>query len=183
MFKRYRGFIQKISRLWVFYFLFSLILAFNFFVFPDFFRRSMAPPDVRIFYSTNYLNDYLKSLPADYRVKQLIFYWTCDFIYPLIYTVFLSIVYIMLLPKVRLKSSKAEIFVFFPLIIWIFDMIENTILTLLIIDVSKGNSLYSILLKVAPFVTTLKWVSVLVNIVIILFLLIRLSFVRNKRVE
>ena len=62
-------------------------------------------------------------------------------------------------------------------------MIENTILTLLIIDVSKGNSLYSILLKVAPFVTTLKWIGVLVNVVIILFLLIRLSFVRNKRVE
>ncbi len=170
MFNKYYKLISFLARKWIFYLLLSLILTFNFFIFPGFFKGNPVPPDVKIFYTANYLKSYVNNLDQISKTREILFHWTLDLIYPIIYTIFLSIIFIFLN-----RSKSKKLIVYFPLSVFIFDIAENVLLSIIMI---KNTA--QIFFKVTPIITLAKWFFLLINVFLMLFLLMKSTILKSN---
>lgn len=147
--------------------LLGLFLLFNLFVLPLTFKvtETKKPLDLQFTYTVDEAYQSIGSYSEQEREIYLIGELTADLIYPLIYTSFLMIVLFMLYKNYSIAKL--------PLLILLFDFIENMgIVTLL----SYYPSQISLLALLTSIATTVKWCFVIVCISLILTALLRLSF-------
>ncbi len=148
--------------------LFAVMLLFNGVIFPRFVpSKTRQPPDIHLHYNARYLSGYLSHLSTAQRRRSLLFHTTADVLYPVIYTLLLSI----LLFLTGQKERKTVIS--FPLFIFLFDMLENTGIVILLTSSRHTGLFYKASIHVTPFFTTIKWLCAGITILILLFLAIR----------
>lgn len=126
--------------------------------------------DTSLFYSSNHFNKMIESYGPSGRKLDLILRWTFDLIYPLVYSIFFLTILVYLRDKIK-RVSKYLLYL--PLIALIMDLIENTLVSLLLIQFPKTREGLVYILQVF---TGLKWFSILV----IMILIIRYWIIYNK---
>ena len=127
---------------------------------------SLQPPDIRLYYTSEDLSAYISSMTPEQKFFSVIFHTSADIIYPVMYTLLLSML-------VNLTKVKKQM-VYLPLVVFVFDLLENADLITLITVNNHNSSLYSFFLIITPYITTLKWISAGSIILVIVINTIRL---------
>lgn len=103
---------------------------------------------------------------VNYYVKNL---WI-DYIYPIMYAVFLSSSIALLTKKKHVDPSKFYIILFtLPILAGVLDWIENTLHLILLHDI---NNLSKLLIFLAAITASIKWSFALFSFIIIIYYLI-----------
>jgi len=144
-------------------FLLLLMIVFNAFIMPNLAGDQQAVPiDLQFAYSPERAYELINSYSAETRHNYMIGEMTMDVLYPIVYTLFLSITLLLLYPQ---KEKLALI----PYVIFIADMLENTgIITMLY---NYPTELYGVAMATSVF-STIKW-----SVVGIAFLLLIIGLV------
>jgi len=125
----------------VLFILFNLLL--NYFM-----PRDLAL-DVRFAYSANEAYDSLKSMGPKVRENYLIVIWALDTAY--------MVVYLLLFSAFMVRFMKSKALAIFPFLVFILDLCENLMVTILLIKFPVENQVLGF---IASFFTTSKWLVV-----------------------
>ncbi len=192
--KTYYTLIQKITSWKTFLLLLLLFFLFMFVLFPMATKETRKGKiteanrmlDTRFSYTTQTVKTYLSSLSERERKQEAVIHFTLDLAYPIIYLLLLSVITLKLLSLLinlgtRIKLKIQIWIVSFPLLIVIMDYLENTIITILLLEYPAFSI---ILARICSTVTTVKWLLVVLNAAIIILLgtlyLARLALEINK---
>ncbi len=153
-------------------FLLLLMVIFNVVIMPYLAGDKQAIPlDLQFAYTPERAYELIHSYDEDTRHSYMIGEMTMDVAYPIVYTLFLSLTFVLLFPS---REKIALI----PYIIFIADMFENTgIITMLY---HYPSELYTIAVITSVF-STIKWSVVLVCFVILIVGLIRAIIKKIKK--
>lgn len=159
---------------WIFVaILFLLFLIFNIFLFPRTFRSMGAddvkPLDLMFGYDKNNVENLFEKLGESGRKKYVKDLWTLDFIYPMIYTALLSLLFRKLVPY----FENFEWLFYLPFVIMFLDYIENSNTSYLIKRYPKISENW---VRFASIVTQLKWIFAGINVLILIILIIIFLF-------
>ncbi len=138
------------------------------------------PLDLSFAYSASDAFSRIAQFDGAGRQGYMVFLGTADVIYPIIYTVTLSFTAAYLAKKLALEPRRAGSLISLPLIIFVFDILENFSISML---------LWSFPVKIVPLAwaasafTTLKWVFVALVIAMILVLLLRVIAVNIRALK
>lgn len=161
--QKYYSIIATLSRKkWIIAVLFLCIILLNVVIFPLFI--SPGEPkliDARFHYNSYDLSNYLTQLTPAQQTRSILLHLTADILYPVIYTLLLSI----LLYFTGGKYKKALITL--PLFIFIFDILENSGIVILLTKALALKPPVRILLILAPVFTTIKWILVIITVLIL----------------
>lgn len=161
--QKYYSIIATLSRKkWIIAVLFLCIILLNVVIFPLFI--SPGEPkliDARFQYNSYDLSNYLTQLTPAQQTCSILLHLTADILYPVIYTLLLSI----LLYFTGGKYKKALITL--PLFIFIFDILENSGIVILLTKALALKPPVRILLILAPVFTTIKWILVIITVLIL----------------
>ncbi len=139
-------------------FLLFLIIVFNAVIMPNLAGDTKAVPiDLQFAYTPERAYELINSYSTETRHRYIIGEMTMDVIYPIIYTLFLSLTLLLVYPK---KEKIALI----PYIIFIADMIEN--IGIIIMLYNYPSELHGVALATSVF-STIKWSVVLVAFVLL----------------
>lgn len=139
-------------------FLLFLMIVFNVVIMPNLAGDTNAVPiDLQFAYTPQRAYELINSYSDETRHNYMIGEMTMDVLYPIVYTLFLSLTLLLLYPQ---KEKIALI----PYVIFIADMFENTgIITMLY---NYPSELHGVALATSVF-STIKW-----SVVIVCFLLL-----------
>lgn len=128
------------------------------------------PLDLSFAYSASDAFSRIAQFDSSGRQAYMVFLATADVIYPIIYTATLSFTAALLVKKLALEPRRARSLISLPLIIFVFDILENFSISMLLW--SYPVKIVSLAWAASAF-TTLKWVLVAFVIVVIVVLLLR----------
>ncbi len=167
--QKYYSYIGRLSRTrgaWVV--LLILVLLFNFVILPLLVPSKQEKLlDTRLHYTSRDVSQYLATLNSTRKTRSLIFHTTVDILYPVIYTLFLSVLFYLT------GSRHRKLFVLMPLTIFIFDLLENSGIVFLVAVSQTGGALYKSVITVTPLFTTAKWVCTGITVITLLFMVIK----------
>ncbi len=161
--QKYYSLIVTLSRKkWIIAFLFLCMILLNVVIFP--LLISPGEPkliDARFHYNSHDLSNYLAQLTPTQQTRSLILHSTADVLYPVVYTLLLSILLSFTGGKYKMALTAL------PLLIFIFDIFENSGIILLLVESLSLNPPAQILLILIPVFTTVKWILVAVTVLIL----------------
>lgn len=129
-------------------------------------------PDTAFFYSVDSLIELMRQYGEDGRRIYIIMRWTFDVAWPIVYTGF----FVTTVSYLCNKLSVTGKWIFIPLLGVLFDILENTFIT---IHMAVFPTELSFLLAITPYMTLFKWIFIGGSLVVQLVLLILL--LTNKR--
>jgi len=100
-------------------------------------------------------------LLAKYRLIEL----TLDLVYPVVYSLFFSMVLTALARNSPRLLNLLQYLLLFPIFAWFFDLLENASISVLI---AQYPDFPPILAQIASLSTSLKWICVGLNVLIII---------------
>ncbi len=159
-----KRFLEKYSGLKSLIILFAMIMVFNLLLFPLFMPADgdTKPLDIMFAYSPEDAYEMIKGIEDEGRQNYLKGLLLVDYIYPVIYSLFLGFSIFLLYKNTLLSIS--------PLLILLSDYLENTgIIIMLSLYPSEIRSIA----MTTSFFTSLKWTLVLIVILVIITGLIR----------
>lgn len=157
----------KIFKLFVYLFLiFIFVLSPGVLFLSNILFEENFSPDTSFFYRASEFYHSLSVIGQSGRSYYIIVRWTFDLMYPIVYGVFLTQVLF------KLKIQKKHILIL-PLLMVIFDFIENSLATVLVVLFPNEFPLMVYILQAFSF---LKWLSF-----IIIFMVIYRSYVYRKK--
>ncbi len=164
--------LKKQSKGWLILLLFALVLLFAIVIVPlvqgQLEARSggAGPIDLLFSYTPEEAYSIIASFGDEGRAIYRTFAMTGDIIYPVIYSMFFSLIMTWLFQRGFAPNSKMHLLNVIPLGAWLFDWLENIhIVTML----SLYPSTSTIVAKLASFCTTIKWSFGAVATVLVLF--------------
>ncbi len=153
-------------------FLLLLLMVFNALIMPYLAGDSQAIPlDLQFAYTPEQAYELISSYSEDNRHRYMIAEMTTDIVYPIVYTLFLSLTLLLIFPN---RGKIALI----PYIIFIADMLENTGIVTMLYQYPK--ELYTVALITSVF-STIKWSIVMVVTVILIVGFIRALIKKIKK--
>ena len=156
--------IKKFANLTNTLILLVVVFIFSFVIFPQFSPKApdVNPLDLQYFYSAEEAYHTLDQLQEAERKQYFITECTLDLIYPIIYTTMLCFAILLLFKNQTLARL--------PLIITLFDYLENTGIMILL---KKYPQRVEVLANITGFLSGMKWLFVLLVSVIVLIGLIK----------
>ena len=152
-FRFYTATITTLSgKRWVIILLPLLILLFNTVIFPwIIYKGNIEPHDILLHYSAGDLAGYIGRMTPEQKVFSIMFHTTADIVYPVLYTILLSIL-------LFLTSDKySGALTLLPLPVFFLDLTEN-VGTVLLVALSKPQiPVPDVFFTLTAAVTTLKW--------------------------
>lgn len=125
--------------------------------------KSAVPIDLQFAYTPDRAYELIDSYSPETRSSYIIGEMTLDVIYPIIYTLFLSLTFLLLYPN---KQKIA----FFPYVIFIADMLENTGIIIMLYNYPARLNNVAIITSVF---STIKWSLVVIAFVLLITGLIK----------
>jgi len=142
--------------------LFPLVL------FPMYGLGDIVLLDLHFSYTPDMVDAYLSALGTEGRSAYITMALTSDLVFPVCYSLTLSIALVVMLRKLHITAGKLRYLSLFPFLIVISDWVEN--LSLAVITRAFPQRLDA-LVKFASFSTSLKWVLVISAFMLLLGLL------------
>lgn len=141
-------------------FLLVLMIIFNALIMPSLAGdEQIVPIDLQFAYSADTAYELIDSYSEETRHTYMIGEMTKDVLYPIIYTLFLSLTLLLLYPK----NNKISLM---PYVIFIADMLENTGIIAMLYN-------YPAKLKTVAIITsvfsTIKWSLVIIMLLVLIF--------------
>lgn len=188
VFKTYILLVKSWSKPGIIILLFATILLFNLILFPYFTKICLGGKtgisvsgmlDTRLYYSAGDVQTFLASKTESEKKCSILVHVTADAVYPVIYSIFLSILFSSLVGKLtdgsgkkpKLPGKASALLIVFPLLILLADYLENTFIVILLAESKTGSdTLAHPLAYITPFVTSVKWSFVLLNLTALLIL-------------
>ncbi len=162
IFQEYFELINRLSgKRGIIIILFVSVLIFNYLIFPAATKNEPKMLDTRFIYSTDDVALYLSQLSPSQKTNSAVMHLSADLIYPVIYTLLLSS--LLFITGNRYKDKLT----FFPLFIFFTDILENTGIVLLLLHRLNFTILYKTALTLTPLMTTVKWIFVGLNILML----------------
>lgn len=173
---RLKDFLYKKADLKHLFFSGAVFTIFNILIFP-FLQRRIDPSgehpmlDLLFGYSQEEAYYILDAIGEEGRSAYFFTTSIADMLYPIVYSLFLSIIIILILKKMMIADGLLSYLAFSPFLIMIFDFIENSAI---IIMLSSFPQLTEWAVMTGSYAGMAKWVSTAAVLVIIVFLLIRI---------
>lgn len=137
----------------------------------------LSSPDTMLFYSAETFYSLLLAYGEAGRSLYILLRWTFDLIYPLIYGLF----FLSVLTQLMLHNHKInKTILWIPLLAVVFDLLENTIATILMVNFPVR---YNALVYILQIASALKWLMLLITIILIAYyLILRINqYIASKR--
>lgn len=163
--------LQKYAKGWLILILFALELLFNALILPRTQARLVAesggtgPIDLQFFYTPEKVYEMIASYGEAGRAAYRTFELTGDIIYPIVYTLFFSLLITWLFQRGFAADSAAQRLNVVPFGALLFDLLENLSIVLML---SSYPSTLTIVAWLATIFTMIKWVFAGVSIVLLL---------------
>ncbi len=152
--------------------LFLFVIIFNVLIFPFFAHAKNAEPiDIHFAYSPEKAYELINSYSEATRESYMISEMTLDVLYPVVYTLFMSISLILLFP------SKEKV-AWLPYLVFASDLIENTGIIVLLYNYPK--ELYNLAIITSVF-STIKWLLALLILMIMIIGLVRKFVLKSQK--
>lgn len=152
-------------------FLLLLMVFFNAVIMPNLAGDQQAVPiDLQFAYSPERAYELIRSYGEETRRSYMIGEMTMDVLYPIVYTLFLSLTLLQLFPK----NAKIALI---PYIIFIADMLENTGIVTMLYNFPKELITVAILTSVF---STIKWSVVAIAVLLLIMGLVKALIVKIK---
>ena len=151
------GILDRITNLRSFVVLVALYLVFPLYLFPNSaYESDVGPLDLKFSYTPEEAHATLGAFGEEGRARYARAAFTLDLAYPIVYTL-LFIVWLRLVTREALSGSCAYLaLTFSPLSVFVFDLLENTGIVLLITRFSDEPDPFARFVSVA---TSVKWIS------------------------
>ncbi|MFW5889433.1 MAG: hypothetical protein ACOCUD_03535 [Bacillota bacterium] len=137
----------------------------------------LSSPDTMLFYSAETFYSLLLAYGEAGRSLYILLRWTFDLIYPIIYGLF----FLSVLTQLMLHNHKInKTILWIPLLAVVFDLLENTIATILMVNFPVR---YNALVYILQIASALKWLMLLITIILIAYyLILRINqYIASKR--
>jgi len=131
-------------------------------------------PDLKLIHSNESLMEYFDAWGAQGRLFYIRYQYR-DFIYPIIYSVFMSAILIRLI-----RPRYFNVWVAVPMLAMVFDFVENYYLRVLVYDYPN---LISQNITMASVFSSLKWLTILISILLIFIALVRRRKAYSKKMS
>ena len=157
-------------------FILILFLIYSRTIFPAKRFEKIEAPDLKVYYNSEQLYkmfDKMDSKAIETYKKEII---TLDILYPIIYGLLFISLILVLGNKLNISEKKLNLIIFIPLISIIFDIIENISNFYIISNLPQRIGLASF----SGFFTLIKWLSIFISLLIILYYSIMLLLKRLK---
>ncbi len=175
MFAKLSRLLYRYAKGWLILVLFALDVLFNVIILPrtqaalESASGGVGPIDLRFFSTPEQIFSMIEAYGESGRATYRLFELTGDILYPIIYTLFFSLLLTWLLQRAFAADSSVRLLNVVPFGAWLFDLLENLgIVTMLSMYPST-----SMLIAWATILFTIaKWVFAIATIVLILFALV-----------
>jgi len=161
--KRLSNFLYKLSSGWLVIVILVVFVLFMIFVMPVFsakaaqYSNGMSSPDTSLFYSGSDLYKMAQGYGQAGRDSFVNIRWTLDLLFPLVYSAFFITTTSWLLRRITPVSSKLRILNLVPLAAFVFDLLENSATSLVMMRFPVKAPVAQAL---APVFTPIKWIAV-----------------------
>jgi len=179
MFEKFSSWLGSISKGWLVLVFFALDLLFVLLILPgaqakiEAYSGGIGPLDLTFFPSVEMTNMYLdaydanEAFPIDEgRAFYTNFELTVDLIYPIVYTFFFSLLISFLLRRSFDKTSRLHLLNLLPFGAWLFDLIENICIVILLSSFPAEEPAIATILMVA---NGIKWLFAGASILTVFF--------------
>ena len=144
--------------------LLRLVAIFNVVIMPNLAGDQQAVPiDLQFAYSPERAYELVNSYSEETRYNYMIGEMTMDVLYPVVYTLFLSLTLLLLFPK----NQKLALI---PYVIFVADMLENTGIVTMLYNFPK--ELYTVAMLTSVF-STIKWSVVAIALLLLIVGLVK----------
>jgi hypothetical protein len=173
--KKLSNFFYKLSTGWLVLAIFLVFLLFLIFVMPVFsekaaqYSNGMVSPDTSLFYSGEDLYRMAQGYGQAGRQSFVDIRWTLDLLFPFVYTAFFIITTSWFLRRIVPFTSKLRVLNLVPLAAFVFDLLENSATSLVMIRYPSTSPLAQAL---APVFTPIKWFAVVGSFFLLLIVTI-----------
>lgn len=141
-----------------------LVAIFNVVIMPNLAGDQQAVPiDLQFAYSPERAYELVNSYSEETRYNYMIGEMTMDVLYPVVYTLFLSLTLLLLFPK----NQKLALI---PYVIFVADMLENTGIVTMLYNFPK--ELYTVAMLTSVF-STIKWSVVAIALLLLIVGLVK----------
>jgi hypothetical protein len=125
----------------------------------------IGPIDLQIFYTPEKVYGMIESYSPEVRASYRLFEMTGDIIYPIVYTLFFSLLITWLFQRGFAANSNMQKYNVVPFGMWLFDLLENiSIVTML----SVYPSTPTIVAWLSAVFTLVKWLFACASLILIL---------------
>jgi len=118
------------------------------------YTRDAGSPDMSFFYTADDLYTMAESYGEAGRLTYVHTRFTFDVIFPLVYLFFLSTSLSWTLARLLPEENRGRLLNLFPLLGWLFDLLENLSTSIVMLKFPEHISLIA---SLAPVFTMLKW--------------------------
>ena len=122
--------------------------------------------DTKLFYGPDQAYSMLEAYGQDARRAYMVGELTVDILFPIAYTLFLTLSISWLLQRAFDKEGSIQLLNLVPLGAWFFDLLENTGIVIMLAMFPAFSTLVAIL---TSFFSAIKWGFALVSIITLLF--------------
>jgi len=163
--------LKKQCKGWLILLLFALVLLFAIVIVPsiqgqlEVHSGGAGPIDLLFSYTPEQAYSMIASYGDEGRVIYRTFAMTGDIIYPVVYSLFFSLIITWLFQRSFAPTSKMHLLNLIPLGAWLFDWLENIHLVTML---TLYPSTPTLVARLASFCTTMKWSFGAVAIVLVL---------------
>ena len=178
--------LKKYANGWLVILLLAVWVVFNAVIMPDQQKKLEAgsngtgPIDLQLFYTPEKAYGMIASYSPEVRASYRSFEMTGDIIYPIVYTLFLSLAITWSFQRSFASDSKMHKYNVVPFGAWLFDLLENIgIVTMLSIYPSTPAALAWL----STVFTTVKWLFAIESVGLLLVGLFKASMNNFKKQE
>jgi hypothetical protein len=163
--------VKKYAKGWIILILLALYILFNLAIMPvaqaklEAFSGGTGPIDLKFFYTPEKVYSMLASYGEEGRTIYRNFELFVDIIYPIIYSLFFSLLIAWLFNRGFASKSKLQNLNVIPFTVWFFDLLENICIVTMI---SLFPSKIIVIAWLATLFTMFKWCLFGVSIVLVL---------------
>lgn len=172
MFTRLSGLLHRYAKGWLILVLFVLDVLFNVIILPrtqaalEATSGGVGPIDLQFFYTPEKVASMIEAYGEAGRSTYRLFELTGDILYPIIYTLFFSLLLSWLLQRAFAGDSSVRLLNVVPFGAWLFDLLENLSIVIML---SMYPSTSVLIAWAATLFTIVKWVFAIATIVLIVF--------------
>ncbi len=181
--KKLSNFFYKLSTGWLVLATGVVFVLFMIFVMPVFsektaqYSNGMVSPDTSLFYSADELYRMAQGYGPAGRESFVDIRWTLDLLFPVVYSIFFITTISWFLRRIVPVSSKLRVLNLVPLGAFVFDLLENSATSLVMIRFPATAPLAQAL---APVFTPIKWFAVFSALLLLLIVAILLIIKRMR---
>jgi len=158
-------FVEQVSSVPVLVVLMLLSIFFPAVLFPAHGAGDIRPLDLYFSYSSNQAYEYLAALGAEGRSAYICMALTSDLVFPVVYSMALSVALMLVLRKLLPLSGRVRYLCIFPFLIVIADWCENLGLAMVARAFPEQADA---LVRSASLFTSLKWIFIALTILMLL---------------